>query len=173
LITKDEVRAVTIHKLRLPQEGVFWDIGAGAGSISLEAANLCHGLRVFAIEKETEQIKYLRENKVKLELLNIEIVEGIAPEALKNLPPPDKVFVGGSGGRLREIIDFVSRTEAGSVVINATTLETLHEAMKHLENAGFSTEASEVSVSRTKAVAGKKHMNGLNPVFVISGERRP
>ncbi len=172
LITKDEVRAVTIHKLRLPQEGVFWDIGAGSGSVSLEAANLCPGLRVYAVERESEQINYLRENRVGLDLLNVKIVEGSAPEALKDLPPPDRVFIGGSGGRLRAIIDFIARTESVRVVINATTLETLHEATECLEKAGFAVETSEISVSRTKSLAGKKHMSALNPVFIISGERQ-
>jgi precorrin-6B C5,15-methyltransferase / cobalt-precorrin-6B C5,C15-methyltransferase len=172
LITKDEVRAVTLHKLRLPQKGVFWDIGAGSGSISLEAANLCPGLRVYAVEKESEQIACMRENKVRFDLLNIEIVEGRAPQALKDLPPPEKVFIGGSGGKLREIIDFIARTQATLLVINATTLETLHEAIECVEKAGFIAEVSEVSLSRTKTVAGKKHLSALNPVFVISGERR-
>jgi precorrin-6B C5,15-methyltransferase / cobalt-precorrin-6B C5,C15-methyltransferase len=172
LITKDEVRAVTIHKLRLPQKGVFWDIGAGSGSISIEAANLCPDLQVFAIEKEAEQIGCLRENKVRLGLLNVEIVEGSAPEALEGLPLPDRVFIGGSGGSLREIIDFVARTTTAQVVINATTLETLQGAMEYLKNAGFDTEASEISLSRTKTLGGKTHMSALNPVFIISGERR-
>ena len=171
LITKDEVRAVTIHKLRLPPKGVFWDIGAGSGSVSFEAANLCPGLQVFAVEKEEEQLGCLRENKVKLGLLNVEIVKGSAPEILEGLPPPQRVFIGGSGGGLGEIIDLIARTEAAGIVINATTLETLHEAMKYLEKAGFRAEASEVSVSRTKTLAGKKHMSALNPVFVVSGER--
>jgi precorrin-6B C5,15-methyltransferase / cobalt-precorrin-6B C5,C15-methyltransferase len=173
LITKDEVRAVTIHKLRLPQKGIFWDIGAGSGSVSFEAASLCPGLLVFAVEKETEQIRYLRENKIRFNLLNTSIVEGSAPEALRDLPSPERVFIGGSGGRLKEIIDFIAQTKVGHVVLNATTLETLHEAMECLENKGFKTEASEVSISRTKTIAGKRHMSALNPVFIISGERRP
>ncbi|MEW6738449.1 MAG: precorrin-6y C5,15-methyltransferase (decarboxylating) subunit CbiE [Nitrospirota bacterium] len=171
LITKDEVRAVTIHKLRLPQRGVFWDIGAGSGSVSIEAARLYPELKVFAVEKDKEQINHIRENKERFNSLNIEIISGEAPDALINLPSPDRVFVGGSSGRLKEIIDFISSMTCKHIVINATTIETLNEAIQHLESNGFEPEVSEISVSRSKDIAGKRHMSALNPVFVIKGER--
>lgn len=172
LITKDEVRAVTIHKLRLPQKGVFWDIGAGSGSVSIEAARLYPELKVFAIEKDKEQINHIRENKERFNALNIEIISGEAHNALINLPSPDRVFIGGSGGRLKEIIDFIAMMQTPIIVINATTIETLHEAVQYLENSGFEVEISEVSISRSKIVSNKRHMSALNPVFIITGEKQ-
>ncbi|MBI1811800.1 MAG: precorrin-6y C5,15-methyltransferase (decarboxylating) subunit CbiE [Nitrospirae bacterium] len=170
LITKNEVRAVTIHKLSLPQRGVLWDIGAGSGSVSIEAARLYPELKVFAVEKDEEQIKNIKENRIKFDAVNIEIIKGQAPDVLINLPVPDRVFIGGSGGAIKEIIEFVSsKISSGIVVINAITIETLNEAIKSLENKGFVVEVSEISVSRSKTVSGKRHMSALNPVFIITG----
>ena len=172
LITKDEVRAVTIHKLRLPQNGVFWDIGAGSGSISIEASRLYPGLKVFAFEKDEEQINHIKENRGRFNTANIEIIKGEAPDALVNLPSPDRVFIGGSGGKLAGIIDFIAKMPAAIVVINATTIETLNEAIKRLENNGFNIKICEISVSRSKIIANRRHMQALNPVFIITGEKQ-
>ena len=104
LITKSEVRAVALHALRLPGRGVMWDIGAGSGAVSIEAARLCPQLRIFAIEKDAGQIETIGANRASFRLPGIVTVEGEAPAALDSLPAPDRVFVGGSGGRLPEII---------------------------------------------------------------------
>ena len=172
LITKDEVRAVTIHKLRLPQTGVFWDIGAGSGSISLEAARLCPGLRIIAIEKEQERIKAIKANMVRYNASNVEVLTGSAPDALLELPAPDRVFIGGSGGNVADIVKLVAdKMTAGIMVINAVTLDTLNDSLASLEKNGFTVEVSEVSVSRSKIVGGKRLMNALNPVFIVKGEK--
>jgi len=172
LITKDEVRAVSIHKLRLPQKGVFWDIGAGSGSVSLEAARLYPELRVYSIEKNGEQIGNIKENVARFGVANIEIISGEAPETLRDLPSPDRVFIGGSGGHINEIVSLVSSSMSkGVLVVNATTLETLKDAMEALSSNGFEVDVSEVSVSRSKRISGKQHMSALNPVFIIKGEK--
>ncbi|MCL4475235.1 MAG: precorrin-6y C5,15-methyltransferase (decarboxylating) subunit CbiE [Nitrospirae bacterium] len=172
LITKDEIRAVTLHKLRLPQRGVFWDVGAGSGSVSIEAARLCPGLEVFAIEKDEEQVGNIRTNCERFNAKNIEILHGKAPEVLEGLPSPGRVFIGGSGSRLDEIIALIKRgMPSGIVVLNAATLETLQEAIACLEKNGFKVGIAEVSVSKSKVIAGKKHMSALNPVFIITGEK--
>jgi precorrin-6Y C5,15-methyltransferase (decarboxylating) len=172
LITKDEVRAAAIHKLRLPQKGVMWDIGAGSGSVSIETAKLCPGVRVYTIEKDREQIKHIHANRDKFTAVNIEIVQGEAPDALKDLPVPDRVFIGGSSGNLNAIVNAVSgKMMEGIVVINAATIETLNEAVQSLEKNDFKVDVSEVSVSRSKIVGGKKHMSALNPVFIVRGEK--
>jgi precorrin-6Y C5,15-methyltransferase (decarboxylating) len=172
LITKDEVRAVTIHKLRLPRSGVLWDIGAGSGSVSIEAARLMPNLRVFAVEKDQERINTIKENVKRFSIGNMQIGHGSAPEALANLPAPDRVFIGGSGGNLGDIVKHISGVMAsGIVVINAATLETLQEAMAGLEAHGFAVDVSEISVSRSKVIAGKRLMSALNPVFIVKGER--
>jgi len=172
LITKDEVRAVAIHKLRLPRTGVLWDIGAGSGSVSIEAAVLCPDLKVYAIEKDEDQIANIRENKNRYTTGNIEIVGGHAPEALLQLPAPDRAFIGGSGGRLNDIVDYINeKMPSGIAVINAATIETLNEAVQSLERNGFRVDVTEISVSRSKSIGGKRHMSALNPIFVVTGER--
>lgn len=171
LITKDEVRAVTIHKLRLPQKGVFWDIGAGSGSVSVEAAKLCPKLKVFSIERDKEQRDNIGKNKLNFHIQNIEIIKGEAPEALKNLPLPDRVFIGGSGDRLKEIMDYVIKAQVNLIVVNAATIETMNDAVQCFEEHGFDIAISEISVSRAKTIAGKRHMSALNPIFVIAGEK--
>jgi precorrin-6Y C5,15-methyltransferase (decarboxylating) len=172
LITKDEVRAVTIHKLRLPQRGVLWDIGAGSGSVSIEAARLCPGLRVIAVEKDEERFKTIKENVKRFNLGNVEPMHGSAPDALAGLPTPDRVFIGGSAGNMADIVGLLrKKMSSGIIVINAATLETLHEALTALEENGFSVEVSEISVSRSKVVGGKRLMSALNPVFIVRGMR--
>ena len=171
LITKDEIRSVTIHKLRLPQSGVFWDIGSGSGSISIEAARLFPGLKVFAIEKSNEQILNIKKNKIRFEASNIEIIEGVAPDVLKDLPCPDRVFIGGSSGQLEEIILLLTKKMfSGIAIINATKIETLAEANAEMQKAGFRVDISQVSVSRSKAVDNGIYLSALNPVFIVKGE---
>lgn len=172
LITKDEARAVTLHKLRLPQKGVFWDIGAGSGSVSIEASLLCPDLRIFAVEKDNEQAGHLQENRLRFSAINIELIKAEAPEALSLLPLPDRVFIGGSNGMLGGIMEVISgHDRTRIVVVNATTIETLNEAVVQLEKHGFGVDISEVSVARSKKVAGRRHLSALNPVFIVRGEK--
>jgi precorrin-6Y C5,15-methyltransferase (decarboxylating) len=172
LITKDEVRAAAIHKLRLPREGVLWDIGAGSGSISIEASRLCPELGIFAIEKDQEQINNIRANIDKFGVSNISIIEGIAPDVIAELPAPDRVFIGGSGGRISEIIESLSaRMQSGIVVINAATIETFTAAFEALAKEGYSVEAVQISVAKMKPIGDSHSFSAQNPVFVVRGER--
>ncbi len=171
LITKDEVRAVTIHKLRLPRTGVFWDVGAGSGSVSLEAARLFPDLKVFAVEKRLEQIHIIDENINNFGVSNVNTVQGNAPDALRDLPAPQRVFVGGSGGGMSDIVQCAAGAmNTGIIVANATTIETLNEAIQCFEKNGYHVDVAEVSVSRSKMVGGKRHMSALNPIFIVAGE---
>ena len=104
LITKDEVRAAALHRLRLPAEGVLWDIGGGSGSVSLEAARLCPGLSIYTVEKKPEEQANISANIRRFGTYNIHLIKGEAPEALEGLPAPHRIFIGGSGQRLPEVI---------------------------------------------------------------------
>jgi precorrin-6Y C5,15-methyltransferase (decarboxylating) len=172
LITKDEVRAVAIHKLRLPQRGVLWDIGAGSGSVSVECARMFPGLRVLAVERDDEQVGHLKSNRAAFDIRNMEIVHGSAPDALAGLPTPDRVFIGGSGGQIDNILAHLcGRMPWGIVVVNAVTLETLNQSITGLEKGTFEVSVTEIAVSRSKSVAGKRHMTAQNPIFIVTGER--
>jgi len=173
LITKNEVRAAVIHRLRLPEEGVFWDIGAGSGSISIEAARLFPGLRVFACEKNREEQANIRANIDTFQATNITPVCGEAPAALTPLPEPDRVFVGGSGGQLEQIINkAVSRlAKHAIIVVSAVTEATANAAPMLLHQAGLRVETATISVSRSGYPPSAGKTATFNPITIISGSR--
>ncbi len=109
LITKNEVRAATLHQLQLPAEGIFWDVGAGSGSLSIEAARSNPQLTVYAIEHKEEEIDNIKNNIVKFDCYNIVPVFGKAPESLVHLPDPNRVFIGGSSGSLPGIVELLDK----------------------------------------------------------------
>ena len=152
---------------------MLWDIGAGSGSVSIEAARLYPEIKVFAVEKDEEQIKNIKENRIKFDAANIEIIKGLAPDVLINLPAPDRVFIGGSGGNLDKIITLIKgKMQACIVVVNAATVETLNIAIAELQKNGFLVDVAQVSVSRMKKIGEGNCFSALNPVFVIRGEKR-
>ena len=171
-MTKEEVRTLALSKLRLNEDSVVWDVGAGTGSVSIECALSCPAGRVFAVEKKEEALVLLEENKERFHAANLSIVGGTAPEALKDLPAPDRVFIGGTSGELGEILDVIfDKNPAARVVCTAVTLETVAEAARlfaHLEGA----DMVQVSATRTRS-AGRYHlMDAQNPVWIFSGEGR-
>ncbi|MCK4912015.1 MAG: precorrin-6Y C5,15-methyltransferase (decarboxylating) subunit CbiT, partial [Thermodesulfovibrionales bacterium] len=175
LITKDEVRAVAIHKLRLPLSGVLWDVGSGSGSVGIEARRLSPGLRVYAIERDSARAEDIRHNARVLAAGEINIVEGEAPEAfdeLADLAAPDRVFIGGGGASLKEIVNAsVSAMEAGIVVVSTITIESLTEAVAELKSLGLTPEVTSLSVSRSKDVGGREYLKAENQIFLIKVEK--
>lgn len=174
-MTKAEVRAVTLAKGRLHDDHVIWDIGAGTGSISIEAALTVDKGKVFAVEKEADAVELIRENSALFGAGNLVVCPGEAPAALAGLPQPDRVFIGGSGGNLPEIIAYVYEQlpAGGRLVVNAVVLETLGTAVQALQQHGFcDIDITQVSIART-VEAGRVHLfKSQNPVFVISGEKK-
>jgi precorrin-6Y C5,15-methyltransferase (decarboxylating) len=173
LITKQEVRAVTLAKLQLQDDLVLWDIGAGSCSVSIEASNLMPDGRIFAIEKNQQCIGFITENLKKFCARNIKLIEAYAPDGLDDLPDPDRVFIGGAGGKLDEIIDLVAQRlrPEGVVVINAVTLDTLTRAVEFLEDQGFTVEAVCVNIAKTCNLTEYKMFEAHNPVYVISARK--
>jgi precorrin-6B C5,15-methyltransferase / cobalt-precorrin-6B C5,C15-methyltransferase len=173
LITKQEVRAVTLAKLQLQNDLVLWDIGAGSGSVSIEAGNLMPNGKVFALEKNPQYLVFIRENLKKFASKNIMLVEALAPEGIDELPNPDRVFIGGSGGMLEDIIDAVDRRlkPDGVIVLNAVTLDTLTKAVEFLEDHGYTVEVACINVSKTIGLTEYKMFEAHNPVYVISARR--
>ena len=173
-ITKREVRAVSLYSLGLCRNSIVWDIGAGTGSVSVEAALISHRGRVFAVEKDLENIGLLERNVERLGADNIEIVAAEAPAALDSLPDPDSVFIGGSGGNLSAILELVGRRlkPGGRIVANLAALERSHEVYHQLQQLGFQTDLVMVNAARGKELKdGTVRLESLNPVFVVSGVR--
>ncbi|HHW19649.1 precorrin-6y C5,15-methyltransferase (decarboxylating) subunit CbiE [Thermodesulfovibrio thiophilus] len=170
MITKDEIRASIIHRLKPPKKGVIWDIGAGSGAVSIELAMLSDSLKIYAIEKESTDL--IKRNKENLELGNLKIIEGQAPSSLYGLPEPDRVFIGGSGGKLNEILDFISQLHRLKIVVIAgISMETLNNAINLLESKEFMVDISQINVARIETKYGRKLFKALNPVFIIRGQR--
>ena len=168
-MTKQEIRCLSIYELRLAKGDIVYDVGAGTGSVAVEIALQMPEGRVFALERDEDAIKLIGENKRKFHANNLEIVSGDAEISLSALPAPDKVFIGGSGGRLKAILDAIYlKNPATRVVINAITLETLCEATDYYKNKKeYLFKVTQASVNSTKK-AGEYHMlTAQNPVFII------
>lgn len=169
-MTKNEVRTVSIAKLRLTKNAVVYDVGAGTGSVSVECALMATNGKVFAIEKNSKAIGLIKEN-IKLHgASNIEIIEGNAPSAMESLPIPTHVFIGGSSGNLTEIIKSVmKKNPMARVVINAIALETIGNVIEMLKDFGIDdSEIIQLCVSKGKHLGSNHLMIAQNPVFIIS-----
>jgi precorrin-6B C5,15-methyltransferase / cobalt-precorrin-6B C5,C15-methyltransferase len=173
LITKQEVRAVALGKLQLQDDLVMWDIGAGSGSVSIEASNLMPNGKIYALEKNQQYLVFIRDNLKKFVARNVLLIEAYAPDGLEDLPDPDRVFIGGSGGMLEEIIDAVDRRlkSEGVIVLNAVTLDTLTKAVEFLEDHGYSVEVTCVNIAKTRGLTEFKMFEAHNPVYIISARK--
>jgi precorrin-6B C5,15-methyltransferase / cobalt-precorrin-6B C5,C15-methyltransferase len=172
LITKAEVRAVVLAKLALAPGLTLWDLGAGCGSVSLEASLLLPGGRIIAVEQDQDRAAQIRANRAKFGVTNLEVVWGRAPTCLADLPVPQRVFIGGGGRDLGEILPAVlGRLEGGGerVVLTATLLDTLETARGALASAGWQMEVTLLQVSRSRSLAGGAYMQAQNPVWIVSG----
>lgn len=169
-MTKQTVRAAVLSKLAIAPGDICWDVGAGTGSVSVEMAALAR--RVYAVERDHEACGLIRQNREKFHAWNLSLAEGTAPDALSDLPAPDAVFIGGSGGCLRSILDAaMEKNHAARLCVSAIALETVHAAMEAFKSNGIEPEITQISVSRTKT-AGTLHMlTANNPVFLIAGVR--
>ncbi|MBI3637031.1 MAG: precorrin-6y C5,15-methyltransferase (decarboxylating) subunit CbiE [Candidatus Rokubacteria bacterium] len=173
LITKREIRVLSLARLALRPDSVVWDVGAGSGSVSIEAAKLAPRGRVFAIEKNEEDAGIVRANVEKFAVPHVTVLPARAPEALAGLPDPDAVFVGGSGGELAEILTIAAKRlrPEGRIVVNAITLDTLHEAVTTFRMLGLAHEAILVSIARSKPLLDMMSFEALNPVYIVTASR--
>lgn len=172
-ITKAEVRTVSLAKLRLRATATVWDIGAGCGSVAIEAGALAAAGRVFAVERDREQLGYLRENIARFGAGNVCAVEGAAPAALAGLPDPDAVFIGGSGGALPAVLDVAAARlrPGGTLVANLVGLEHLAALQPALEARGWEVEVTQVAAARSTRTGGITRLAALNPVFIVAGTK--
>ncbi len=174
-MTKEEVRALSLAKLRLEEDSVLYDIGAGTGSVSVECGLRMNQGRVYAIEQDPEALALIRQNAVKFGINNLTVVAGKAPGALLGLPEPTRIFIGGTDGAMESILDWIERVDhCLRVVINAVTIESAHEALAGFTKRGFlDLDITCVSVARGRPVGGKHLMQALNPVYIISADKQP
>ena len=169
-MTKQEVRAVALAKLRLTATDTVWDVGAGTGSVSIEAALVARAGSVWAVERNATGVRLIRENADAFGCGNVHAVPGVAPEALAKLPVPDAVFVGGSAGELPSIVEAaLEKNSQVRLCVPCVTIETLTEACALLSGSRFKEfEACQVSAARAEAVGSHHLMKAQNPVFLVS-----
>ncbi|MBS0355344.1 MAG: precorrin-6y C5,15-methyltransferase (decarboxylating) subunit CbiE [Proteobacteria bacterium] len=170
LITKQEARALSLAKLGLRPDSRVWDIGAGSGSVGLEAARLAPDGHVWAIEKNPGDADNARENARRLKASNYTLMEGKAPAGLDQWPDPDAVFIGGSGGELAELIRLVlARLRPnGRLVMNFVTLENLATATAALSAAGATWDVVQLQAARSQPILDMHRLAAQNPVWIVS-----
>lgn len=170
-MTKSEVRAVSVSRLELQTNSIVYDIGAGTGSVSVEAALRVPKGHVYAFEQKEEGCALIRANAEKAGLTNLTVVPGKAPESLAGYPAPDRVFLGGSSGNMEEILDLVTELNpAVQLVINVIALESLNQAMAWFQKKGWEPEVVCMQVSRA-AKRGPYHMmQAQNPIYILAAQ---
>ena len=171
-MTKEEVRVIALSRLRLTRKAVLYDIGAGTGSVSVEAARLCPDAKVYAIEKKPEAAALLRANLSKYCLPNVSVIEAEAPEGLQELPAPTHVFIGGSGHAMPGILSAVlAKNPAVRVVVTCVTLETLLQTLQALgELPVTEPQVRQIAVNRAHKMGSYHMMKALNPIYLIDFE---
>lgn len=170
LLTKREVRAVSLARLQLTRRSVVWDIGAGSGSVGLEAARLCVEGHVYAIEKNEADIANIKQNHIAWKISNYSVVHGKAPEHLESWLDPDAVFIGGSGGELAELIRIClgRLRQNGWLVMNFVTLENMSTAVETLKQMEVSWDVCQIQASRSSPILNMNRLQAENPVWIIS-----
>jgi precorrin-6Y C5,15-methyltransferase (decarboxylating) len=174
LITKLEARALSLARLGLRADSVVWDIGAGSGSVGLEAARLARDGHVYAIEKNAEDAANANANATALRVTNYTLVEGRAPAHLDGWPDPDAVFIGGSGGELAELIrlSLARLRPGGRLVMNFITLENLAAATAALRDARAGWDVIQIQASRSQPILDMHRLAAQNPVWVVTAFRQ-
>lgn len=169
-MTKEEVRSISIAKLRLHSDSVCYDVGAGTGAVSVEMAMQALEGKVYAIEKKPMAVELLFQNKMKFQADHLTVVEGLAPQAMEPLEAPTHAFIGGSSGNLNEIMSLLLAKNPGvRIVINCIALETIAEAVTCMKELSVcDVDIVQVAVGKSKNVGSYHMMMGENPIYIIS-----
>ena len=172
LITKREVRAVSLARLQLKANSIVWDIGAGSGSVGLEAARLCTQGYVYAVEKNSADFAIAQENSQQLKINNYQLIHAKAPEGLENWANPDAIFMGGTGGELGSLIELSLQrlNTEGWLVMNFVTLENLSTAVETLKHCHATWDVVQIQASRSQPILHMNRMQAENPVWIISAQ---
>jgi len=175
LITKTEVRAVSLARLRLKPGLTLWDLGAGSGSVGLEASTLLGAGRIIAVEQHSDRVALIRQNARRYGVFNHEVIQAKLPQGLEHLPPPDRIFIGGGGEDLAAIIEaaFPYLLPDGIMVINTVLMDNLTRAMDTVITLGMVPEVTQLQISRSKTMPWSLRLEAQNPVWIIAGMRPP
>jgi precorrin-6Y C5,15-methyltransferase (decarboxylating) len=170
LITKREIRTLSLAALCIRPGDICWDIGAGSGAVAIELAML-GASKVYAVEKNEDGCAIVRQNIEAFATPQVEVIHAKAPEGLKALPDPDRVFIGGSGGNMGELVAGILARCRGKVVVNVATIENLAECVAALKTAEASWSVTQVLVSRSSPILELTRFEALNPVWIVEASR--
>lgn len=171
-MTKEEIRILTMCKAKIRPDNIIWDIGAGTGSLSIEAALLAPQGEVYAIEKKDLAVDLLYQNIAKFKLEDkVKVIATEAPKGLDELPNCDVVFIGGSGKHMFEILDIIDSklNEGGRIIVNAVTIQTISEITTYMkQKESYTYEAIQVQVNRLRQIGSYDMFNAQNPVYIVT-----
>jgi len=174
-ITKEEVRTVQISKARLKPGMTVYDIGCGSGSISVEAAlQVEESGSVHAIDYDAKAVELTKKNIIKFNLENISVILGNAKEKINELPDADAIFIGGTGGDTKEIVELCENKlkSGGRIVIGIILIETLYSVLKTIENLKFtSVDITQITIGKSRKTSTGTMMLARNPVTIISSTK--
>ena len=165
-----EVRVLVLGELALQPGQIVWDVGAGNGAVSIEIARLCPTSQVYALEKSAMGTSLIEQNIKRLQVHNVISIHGVAPDMLRHLPSPDRIFVGGSGGNIEAILEACSgRLKPGGIVVLAiATVEHLHQGLAWYKQQKWQVKMLQVQLSRSITISDLTHLTPFNPVTLIT-----
>ena len=175
-MTKQEIRILSLVKAQIAPDAVVYDIGAGTGSISIEAARLAPQGQVYAIERSSEGIGLIRANAANFAVKNVTVIQAEAPEGLADLPEADAILIGGSGGNLQEILTEVTPKlkASGHLVLNCITVQTLMQCIEFMREHSdtYIYEAIQVQVTRLQQVGTYDMAKANNPIYIVTCRKK-
>jgi precorrin-6Y C5,15-methyltransferase (decarboxylating) len=173
LITKSEIRAITLSKLRLAPGQTLWDLGAGSGSVSIEASLFIKKGKIFAVEKNPDRIENIQNNRKRFKVRNLKIIHAVLPAGLSRLARPDRIFIGGGGKDLKTIVTAAAKClkPGGRIVINTVLIPNLQAVIAALGRLKFEAEVIQVQINRSRQMPWAERFEAQNPIWIISGYR--
>ncbi len=173
LITKAPVRVLSLAALELSLDNILWDLGAGSGSVGIEASLFLPNGFVYAVEKNQGRVAQIEANVARFKVKNLSVILAELPHGLTDLPRPDRVFIGGSGKDLDQVLDVVATVlnPLGRIVVNTVLMETLHLAVSVLEKKGFEVSLTQAQISKSRNMPWGRRMEALNPVWIIAAQK--
>lgn len=173
LITKKEIRVLTLQAMRLHERSIVWDVGTCTGSMAIEAGKIAREGQVFGVEKNEPDLENCMANQKKFRV-DMTAIHAKAPEGLDTFPNPDSIFIGGTGGEMTDLIALCCErlNEGGTIVLNAATIENLYLAVEAFKKADFNVAVTQAQIARSKPILHMTRFVPLNPIYIIAATRK-